>query len=91
HPVSDENFSRPYIFSPTESRERAQPRLPPELVDDTEEWEVERIQSFEKFGKTPKWLVLWKGYPLDEAIWEPRSSLAKEALAEFEASHKEYQ
>jgi hypothetical protein len=62
----------------------------PEIIDGEEEFEVDRILDYAIINKTPKWLVLWKGYPLESATWEPKSSLknAKDALAEFEASRK---
>ena len=49
-----------------------------------------RILDYAIINKKPKWLVLWKGYPLESATWEPKSPLisAKDALADFEASRK---
>ena len=51
-------------------------RLPPEIVGDVLEYEVEailkqRVRKYEKgFRKT--YLVHWKGYPSEEDSWEPR-------------------
>ena len=50
------------------------------------EYEVESIvRTAIKEGER-KWLVVWKGYPIHEATWEPRASLknAQEALRDFE-------
>ena len=86
HPVFNTDLLRPYNESPPEFVDHAPPRPPPALVDGEEEYEVERILDFKMFGRTPKWLVLWKGYPLEDATWEPKASLtnAKDAIANFE-------
>lgn len=88
HPVFNADLLKLYRNSPTEFGEREAPRPPPELIDGEEEYEVERILDRKKFGRVTKWLVQWRGYPLEDATWEPRSSLlnAKDALAEFEAT-----
>lgn len=88
HPVFNVDLLRPYKESPPEFGDRVPPRPPPELVDGVQEYEVEKILDYKVFRKTPKWLVQWKGYPLEDATWEPKSSLgnAEDALKEFEAS-----
>jgi transposase InsO family protein len=88
HPVFNVDLLRPYKESPPEFGDRVPPRPPPELVDGVQEYEVEKILDYKIFRKTPKWLVQWKGYPLEDATWEPKSSLgnAEDALKEFEAS-----
>ena len=49
--------------------------LPPILVDGEEEYEVEGILRHKGDGARRRYLVLWKGYPLTEATWEPESHL----------------
>jgi len=48
-------------------------RPAPEATDDNgaPEWAVERILDSRKRGKRDQYLVLWRGYPLSEATWEP--------------------
>lgn len=86
HPVFNTDLLRPYIASPGEFGTRTHPRPPPELHEDDQEWEVERIEDYGLVRRSPRWLVKWKGYPDSESTWEPRSSFnnAKEILEEFE-------
>ena len=58
----------------------------PEILEGEEEYEVERILDKAKKRGVWKWLVKWKGYPTEEATWEPKSSLknAQKALKDFE-------
>ena len=58
---------------------------PPELVEGTLEYEVESILRHTGKGARRRYLVLWKGYPLDEATWEPEASLdyGPEVLEEY--------
>jgi hypothetical protein len=49
-------------------------RLPAELTEqEEEEWEVERIIGHQKRGRGYQYHVLWKGYPITEATWEPEA------------------
>ena len=45
------------------------------MVDEVEEYEVEAILRHKGNGARRRYLVLWKGYPVTEASWEPESSL----------------
>ena len=47
----------------------------PVLVGDTLEYEVKGILWHQGTGARHWYLVLWKGYPLNEATWEPESHL----------------
>ena len=49
---------------------------PPVQVGDTLECEVEGTLRHHGKGARHRYLVLWKGYPLTEATWEPESHLA---------------
>jgi hypothetical protein len=90
HPVFNADLLRPYKESPPEFGHRVPPQPPPDLIEGQEEYEVDRIIDFKIFGRTPKWLVTWKGYPMEDATWEKKSAFrnAKDALAEFEKSRK---
>jgi hypothetical protein len=65
-------------------------RPPPDIIDDREEYEVDKIldKRERKYGrgKRIEYLVLWKGYPIYEASWLPFSNLAnaKDIIDEYE-------
>lgn len=90
YPVFNADRLRPYIESPPDFDHRTPPKPPPAVVNGEDEWEVERIEDYKMFGRTPKWLVKWKGYSEDDNTWEPRRNLrnAKDAMAEFEARQR---
>ena len=91
HPVFKADLLRAYTASPLEFGERSFTRPDPvETEDEPVEWEVDKILDYKIIGRTPKWLVRWKGYPLDEASWEPKESFknAQETLQDFGRSHK---
>jgi hypothetical protein len=94
HPVFNISRLKPYIASNPKFATRPQrfDRPPPEADADTNGdavFEVERIVAARGRGRGLRYLVAWKGYPPEENTWEQRSSLvnAREALAEFEATH----
>ena len=68
---------------------------PPVLVRYTLEYDVEGILWHEGKGARRRYLVLWKGYPLTEATWEPESHLAnaldilEEYLCQEQARNRE--
>ena len=45
------------------------------VVDGEEEYEVEAILRHKDKGAWHLYLVMWKGYPITEASWEPESHL----------------
>jgi len=50
-------------------------RPPAELTEqEEEEWKVERIIRHQKRGWGYQYHGLWKGYPITEATWEPKSA-----------------
>ena len=71
HPVFHTSKLKHYIHSEEFLRE-VEP-LPPILVGDTLEYEVEGILRHKGTGAQRQYLVLGKGYPLTEATWEPES------------------
>jgi transposase InsO family protein len=87
HPVFNADLLKPYKPSPSMFPDRTPPRPPPILVDDNEEYEVDDILDYKIIRGSPKWLVKWKGYPLDDATWEPKRALknAHDILSAFES------
>ena len=62
----------------------------PVMIEEEEEWEVERILNKRRVRGKDKYLVRWKGFTAESDTWEGRENLknAKEVIEEFE---KEYQ
>ena len=50
------------------------------MVDGEEEYEVEAILRHKGKGARRLYLVMWKGYPITEASWEPKSHLQNAPL-----------
>ena len=50
------------------------------VVDGDEEHEVEAILRHKGKGARHLYLVMWKGYPITEASWEPESHLQNAPL-----------
>ena len=52
---------------------------------DHDEYEIEWIMNHRKLKDGYKYFVLWKGYPITEATWEPEQNLEylKEILDEY--------
>ena len=70
-------------------RPQAFDRPPPESITESgaEIYELDRILAARGSGNRSQYLVLWKGYPLESAAWEPARNLnAPDALAEFHRS-----
>ncbi len=62
-------------------------RPAPDLVDNEEEYEVEKILDSQQFGRRRKrqYLIKWKGYPDSDNEWvDKRDIHAPEAIREFE-------
>jgi len=62
-------------------------RLAPDLIDNEEEYEVEKILDSRQFGRGRKrqYLIKWKGYPDSDNKWvDKRDVHAPEAIREFE-------
>lgn len=85
HPVVHVSMVKPFTSSP-EKFDRSPPRPPPVSIENNE-YEVERILGDRIFRGKKQFLVLWKGYPEDEATWEPLENLSgsKEAIQDYNA------
>lgn len=57
----------------------------PELIDGEEEYEAEAILEDKRRNNRREYLVLWKGYPREDATWESESNLTncKDLLQEY--------
>jgi hypothetical protein len=62
-------------YTRSEEFDRVEQPPPPIVVDDDEEYEVEAILRHKGKGARRLYQVLWKGYPVTEASWEPESHL----------------
>ena len=93
HPVVHVSWLRRYHQNVFEGRK--QPPPPPVRFDSGETgFEVERILDDRWNGRrrAREYLVQWKGYPLEDASWEPRTNLINdgitcEALLKYEQEH----
>jgi hypothetical protein len=67
-----------------------QPPPPPEEVEGEENWEVEFVANsrYNKKKKRVEYLVFWKGYPPQQASWEPSKSLEGTAEEAIQSFHK---
>ena len=62
-------------FQRSKEFEREERPPSPMVVDGEEEYEVEAILRRKGKGARHLYLVMWKGYPILEASWEPESHL----------------
>ena len=58
---------------------------PPTIINKKEEYEVEEVQKYRKWGKGTQYLVYWKGYrdKHDQWIMELRLSHAREVIENY--------
>lgn len=89
HPVFHVSLLRPFkedrLLHPD-----AYTRPPPEIVDGSEQYEVEDILDSRFRGRGLQYLVHWKGYPHEDNTWEPRSRLLEDCpdlITEFHRHH----
>jgi Chromo (CHRromatin Organisation MOdifier) domain len=86
HPVFHVSKLRPYQ-SPETIPHRPPPIPPPApvTIDDTDEFEVEKILDHRTRHNCQEYLVKWVGYPDHDASWEPAAHLehAQDCLAKY--------
>ena len=78
HPVFHVSNLKRFQRSKEFEREERPPS--PMVVDGEEEYEVEAILRHKGKGARRLYLVMWKGYPITEASWEPESHLRNAPL-----------
>ena len=61
------------------------PALPPDIINEEEEYEVEEIREHHKKGRGTQSLVYWKGYRNKHDQWIAEANLehAKEAIQDY--------
>lgn len=90
HPVFHISLLKKYNRRPEGLRQDEEIPVPPIMIADHEEFEVEEILDKKVTkrgrGQSIRYLIKWKGYPLSDATWEPIQNLqnAQEVLQEFE-------
>ena len=70
HPMFHASLLSPYCKTPSHGPNFS--RLPPNLINDEEEYEVEQIKVHRNFSKLKhlQYLIKWKGYPESDNTWE---------------------
>ena len=62
-----------------------EPALPPTIINEEEEYEVEEVQKHRKRGQETQYLVYWKGYGDEHNQWIAESGLphARQAIEDY--------
>ncbi len=68
-------------------------RLPPDLIDGEDEYEVKQIIAHRQFGQSKKlqYLIKWKGYPKNDNTWEPTDQVDAPELIKLYQSAAHHQ
>ena len=66
------------------------PQPLPDVEDGEEVYEAEQVLKHRRRGQGYEYLVKWAGYPITEALWEPKSSFtgAAEISKEYQEHHQ---
>ena len=86
HPVVNVSRVRRYKDQ-IEGQKKEQ--LAPVIIKGEKEYEVKKISNKKKFRGKDQYLVWWKGYTVEEDIWEPRENLGntEDLVKEFEEEY----
>lgn len=88
HPVFNITRLRRFIPDTVEGRTAEVPP-PPVIVDNREEYHVERLDDSRLRRGKLQYLVKWKGYPESEKTWEPEENVKNSPLL-VEEFHKKH-
>ena len=88
HPVFNEVLLHPYV-KPSSVLQKTDVPPPLDIINNIEEYEVEEIVDSKMYHGKLKYLVHWKGYPIEERTWEPIKNLSnsQEYIDEFHKKH----
>src|ERR1700755_2671015 len=78
HPVFNEYLLTPLKAARFASQQKPSPP-PPDVIEGSEEYEVECIRKAKKKNGRLLFWVHWKGYPEEENTWENRANLKHSA------------
>jgi len=84
------NVSRVQLYKPQiEGQKKTPPK--PVIIEREKEFKVEKILNKRMVRGKDKFLVRWKGYTVEEDMWENRENLGnvKELVEEFEREYRE--
>src|SRR6266536_3761114 len=73
HPVFNESLLTPYT-PPLFPSQQSPPPPPPEIIEGSEEYEVDEILDSCFHQNQLQYLVKWKGYPSEDNMWEPEKN-----------------
>jgi hypothetical protein len=89
HPTVNIEYLKEYHASPDRLGRREAPSNPDPVMttDEINEYEVDRILAHRHHKNRISYLVLWKGYGMHDATWEPEENLsnAQDALQAYAA------
>ena len=76
-------------FKETDAHGPAFEDPPPDIINEEEEYEVEKILAHRKQGRGYRYLIHWKGYPNSSDSWEPTANLerASKILQKYKKDH----
>ena len=76
HNVFHATLLKPYVETETYGENYTRP--PSDLLEEQEVYEVETIVKHRRRGKGYQYFIKWKGYPIEEATWEPETNISKD-------------
>jgi hypothetical protein len=88
HPVFHASLLLSYSKAPSHGPNFSQ--LPPDLINNEEEYEVEQIKAHRNFGRSKclQYLIKWKGYPKSDNTWEDTTDVhAPELTKQYHKHH----